>query len=52
MLNDDRTEIEDIWTVPRSWSGRFLMIRQRGVVQKRRLRLAVPVWRDLDKKPC
>jgi len=42
-LNGDRTEIEGIWTVPRSWSGRFLMIRQSQVVQKRRRLVAAPV---------
>jgi hypothetical protein len=42
-LNGDRTEIEGIWTVPRSWSGRFLMIRQSRVVQKRRRLVAAPV---------
>jgi hypothetical protein len=26
-LNEDATEIEGRWTVPRNWSGKFLMIR-------------------------
>ena len=42
VLNGERTEIEGIWTVPRSWSGKFLMIRQSGVVQKHRKLVAAP----------
>jgi hypothetical protein len=26
-VNDDATEIEGRWTIPRDWSGRFLMTR-------------------------
>jgi hypothetical protein len=30
MINDDATEIEGRWTIPRDWSGRFLMTRSGG----------------------
>jgi hypothetical protein len=30
-VNADGTEIEGRWTVPGSWSGRFLMIRSGGL---------------------
>jgi len=33
-LNADSTEIEGTWTVPNSWSGKFLMIRSSGLTQK------------------
>jgi hypothetical protein len=31
QVNGDGTEIEGAWTVPGSWSGKFLMIRPGGV---------------------
>jgi hypothetical protein len=31
VLSGDRAEIEGVWDVPGEWSGRFLMIRSRGV---------------------
>jgi len=34
MLNADATEIEGTWTVPDTWSGKFLMIRSAGITQK------------------
>jgi hypothetical protein len=30
-LSTDRSEIEGLWDIPGVWSGRFLMIRSRGV---------------------
>ena len=30
VLNGDGTEIEGRWTIPRMWSGKFLMIRSAG----------------------
>jgi hypothetical protein len=30
VLNGDGTEIEGRWSIPRSWSGKFLMIRSMG----------------------
>lgn len=30
-LSADRSEIEGVWDIPGEWSGRFLMIRSRGV---------------------
>jgi len=33
-LNADATEIEGTWTVPDTWSGKFLMIRSTGITQK------------------
>ncbi len=30
VLNGDGTEIEGRWSIPRSWSGKFLMIRSAG----------------------
>jgi hypothetical protein len=36
-VNDDATEIEGRWTVPGSWSGRFLMIRAGGLAAAREL---------------
>jgi hypothetical protein len=30
VLNGDGSEIEGRWTIPRSWSGKFLMIRSMG----------------------
>jgi hypothetical protein len=33
MLNADATEIEGTWTVPDTWSGKFLMIRSTGITQ-------------------
>ena len=30
VLNGDGTEIEGRWTIPKSWSGKFLMIRSMG----------------------
>ena len=30
VLNGDGTEIEGRWTIPRIWSGKFLMIRSAG----------------------
>ena len=32
-VNADHTEIEGEWTVPGVWSGKFLMIRNRGQAQ-------------------
>ena len=32
-VNADHTEIEGDWTVPGVWSGKFLMIRNRGQAQ-------------------
>lgn len=32
-INDDATEIEGRWIIPRDWSGRFLMIRSGGQPQ-------------------
>jgi hypothetical protein len=32
VVNADATEIEGSWTIPGSWSGRFLMIRGAGLV--------------------
>jgi hypothetical protein len=40
MLNADATEIEGTWTVPNSWSGKFLMIRSTGLIQKATKRVA------------
>jgi hypothetical protein len=34
-VNHDGTEIEGRWTVPGSWSGRFLMIRAGGLAAAR-----------------
>jgi hypothetical protein len=31
VVNADATEIEGSWTIPASWSGRFLMIRATGL---------------------
>jgi len=31
VLNADATEIEGSWSIPGSWSGRFLMIRANGL---------------------
>lgn len=39
-LNADATEIEGTWTVPNSWSGKFLMIRSSGVAAKSSKRVA------------
>jgi hypothetical protein len=43
MLNADATEIEGTWTVPNSWSGKFLMIRSSGISQKATKRVAEKV---------
>jgi hypothetical protein len=32
-LNHDGTEVEGRWTVPRNWSGKFLMIRSGGAAE-------------------
>ena len=32
-LNSDRTEIEGNWSIPSVWSGRFLMLRSRGMTE-------------------
>ncbi len=33
-LNADFNEIEGVWSIPASWSGRFLMIRGEGVTEQ------------------
>jgi len=43
MLNADATEIEGTWTVPNSWSGKFLMIPSTGLTQKAAKRAAEKV---------
>jgi hypothetical protein len=41
-LNEEGTEIEGSWTVPGSWSGRFLMIRTSGLAQDAAKQVAAP----------
>lgn len=43
MLNADMTEIEGTWTVPNSWSGKFLMVRSTGLKQQASNRIAEKV---------
>lgn len=45
-LNGDRTEIEGEWTVPGVWSGRFLMIRNRGKAAAETRKAAITRKRD------
>ncbi len=33
-INGEGSEIEGTWTIPGNWSGRFLMIRDRGLAAK------------------
>jgi hypothetical protein len=42
-VNHDGTEIEGRWTIPGSWSGRFLMVRAGGQAEKRVLRITEKV---------
>jgi hypothetical protein len=44
VLNADATEIEGEWSIPGSWSGRFIMVRSEGPAEaaEERHRASVP----------